>query len=281
VQAAEQLEVDYRAVVEELSLTQAKLNEAEFTLRQQEKEIATLYVELGDVTNELFKSVDALGLVEGQKNAVTKLLGDDQKVGYLYKKSPNTKLGLKLQKRFFVLRGGNLYYYKSDKEYCAGNRAHPTGVIPLDNINITIYTDEQSKKETGILYGFEVKHRENKRVFVLAANNDEERLMWCDLLNKATVVAKERNINARKSTAKLSELTIKRLKNLGAVQRVTPGKFSDDREEKSEQLDSPTEPESMGSEGPDAEGNDETTSTTKSVRWKNPNVRERKKDNKN
>lgn len=239
VQAAEQLEVEYRSVVEELSLTQAKLNEAEDTVRQQEKEIATLYVELGDVTNELFKSVDALGLVEGQKVAVTKLLEDDQKVGYLYKKSPNTKLGLKLQKRYFVLRGGNLYYYKTDKDYCAGNRAHPTGVIPLDNINITIYTEEQSKNAIGIIHGFEVKHKENKRVFVLAANNEEEKLTWCDLLNKATVVAKERNLNARKSMPKLSELTIKRLQNLTAVQRVREGRDKEDDTE--QETPTPTE----------------------------------------
>jgi len=240
LQAAEQLEVEYRAAVEELALTQAKLNDVEATLRQQEKEIAQLYVELGDLTNELFRSVDALGLVEGQKAAVTKLLGDDQKVGYLYKKSPNTKLGIKLQKRFFVLRGGNLYYYKSDKDYSAGNRAHPTGVIPLDNIIITVYPDEQSKKETGTLHGWEVKHKENKRVFVLAAGNDEEKLNWCDLLNKATIVAKERTINARKSMPKLSEFTLKRLQNLGAIQRV--GKLNEDgrmAQDNTEQADSP------------------------------------------
>jgi len=209
-QAAQQLEVEYRAVVEELAQTQAKLNEAEGTIRQQEKEIATLYVELGDVTNELLKSVDSLGLLEGQKAAITKLLEDDQKVGYLYKKSPNTKLGVKLQKRFFVLRGGNLYYYKSDKEYSAGNRAHPTGVIPLDNIDITMYTDEQSKKQTDMLHGWEVKHKENKRVFVLAANNEEEKLEWCDLLNKATGVSKARNLTASKTAPKISELALKK-----------------------------------------------------------------------
>jgi len=220
VQAAEQLDVEYRSVVEELSLTQAKLNKAESTIRQQEQEIATLYVELGDVTNELFKSVDALGMIEGQKAAVKKLLTDDQKVGYLYKKSPNTKLGIKIQKRFFVLRGGNLYYYKTDKDYSAGNRAHPTGVIPLDNIEIIVYTDDQSKKETGVLHGWEVKHIENKRVFVLAAGNDEEKLNWCDLLSKATFVAKERNLNARKSVSQISQLTMKRLQDLGGIQRV-------------------------------------------------------------
>jgi len=143
---ANKLEKEYRAVAEELSLTQAKLTEAEHSLKQQEKEIATLYIEIEDVKNELLKSVDALGLLEGQKDAVTKLLENDEKVGFLYKKSPNTKLGIKLQKRFFVLRGGNLYYYKSDKEYASTSRAHPTGVIPLDNISLTVYTDEQSKK---------------------------------------------------------------------------------------------------------------------------------------
>jgi len=110
------------------------------------------------------------------------------------------------------------------QEYSAGNRAHPTGVIPLDNIDITMYTDEQSKKQTDMLHGWEVKHKENKRVFVLAANNEEEKLEWCDLLNKATGVSKARNLTASKTAPKISELALKKIKSLGGVQRVNPGK---------------------------------------------------------
>jgi len=205
--------------VEELTQTKQKLKSSLLTLKRQEKEIATLYVELGDVKTELLKTVDALGLLEGQKAAVTKLLENDQKVGYLHKKSPYTKLGIKVQKRYFVLRGGNLYYYKTDKEYNAGNRAHPTGVIPLDNITINVYSDEQSKKDTGALHAWEIKNSETERIFVLIAPSDDEKIIWCDLLYKATGIAKARShTTLHKTPSKIAENAMARLKNMG-IQR--------------------------------------------------------------
>jgi len=149
-----------------------------------------------------------------------KLLENVQKVGYLQKKSPNTKLGIKLQKRYFVLCGGNLYYYTSDKEYNEGNRAHPTGVIPLDNIAISVYSDEQSKKETGTLHAWEIKNIETERIFILIAPSNEEKIIWCDLLDKATVMAKARShTKLQKTPSTIAENALARLKNMGAFQR--------------------------------------------------------------
>jgi len=75
------------------------------------------------------------------------------------------------------------------------------------------------KKEIGTLNGWEIKHRESKRIFILATTSEEEKTNWCDLLNKATGIAQARNASALKATPKFSEMTIRRLRNLGAFQR--------------------------------------------------------------
>uniref|UniRef100_A0A6B2KXY9 Calponin-homology (CH) domain-containing protein n=1 Tax=Arcella intermedia TaxID=1963864 RepID=A0A6B2KXY9_9EUKA len=216
--ASELLDTEYKVTLDELEKTVAKLKESEHEIKRQEGEIATLHVELGDVKSELLKTVDSLGLLEGQKVAVVKLLENDQKTGFLQKKSPNTKLGIKLQKRFFVLRGGNLYYYKTDKDYNAGNRAHPTGVIPLDNATVILYKDDQSKKETGSQFAFEIK-LENEKLFVLVALTDEDRMSWYDLINKVIGVNNARNHTALKTNLKIAESTRTRIQTLTAFQR--------------------------------------------------------------
>jgi len=83
-----------------------------------------------------------------------------------------------------------------------------------------MYNEEQSKKETGSLHGWEIKHKENKRIFVLAAPTDDDKLAWCDILHKTTGVAQARGIQtANKTKSKIAESTRSRLKSLGAFTR--------------------------------------------------------------
>ncbi|KAG0305033.1 hypothetical protein BGZ98_004661 [Dissophora globulifera] len=98
--------------------------------------------------------------------------------GYLLKLGKRSKTW---RKKWFVLRGDKLTYYKNTKEY------QPLGIIPLSSIIDSLQTDPVSKNKQYCLRIVTVK-----RSFVCCAPDEDTLLRWIDALHvECTRVAKE------------------------------------------------------------------------------------------
>ncbi|KAF9106435.1 hypothetical protein BGX27_009175 [Mortierella sp. AM989] len=89
--------------------------------------------------------------------------------GYLYKLGNKYKTW---RKKWFVLRGDKLTYYKNTKEY------QPHGIIPLSTIIDCLQTDPVSKSKQYCLRIVTVK-----RSFVCSAPDEDTLLQWLDALH--------------------------------------------------------------------------------------------------
>ncbi|KAF8933022.1 hypothetical protein BGZ58_006631 [Dissophora ornata] len=89
--------------------------------------------------------------------------------GFLLKLGKRSKTW---RKKWFVLRGDKLTYYKNAKEY------QPLGIIPLSNIIDSLQTDPVSKHK---LYCLRIVT--SKRSFVCCADDEDTLLQWIDALH--------------------------------------------------------------------------------------------------
>ncbi|KAF9312255.1 hypothetical protein BG003_006454 [Podila horticola] len=84
------------------------------------------------------------------------------------------------KKKWFVLRGDNLTYYKNTKEY------QPHGIIPLNSIIDCLQTDPVSKSKQYCL-----RIVTSKRSFVCCAPDEDTLLQWLDALHMETARVKQ------------------------------------------------------------------------------------------
>jgi hypothetical protein len=105
------------------------------------------------------------------------------KEGWLLKKNTHDSFGPKHQKKWFVLKGQQLLYYKSPDD----NMSKPSGNIVLEGSTITILDKQQESKDKGLPYSFEIRQdqRANFYSFTLCASSSEDRQFWIEALNKA------------------------------------------------------------------------------------------------
>ncbi|KAG0056581.1 hypothetical protein BGZ83_004363 [Gryganskiella cystojenkinii] len=113
--------------------------------------------------------------------------------GYLHKLGNTYKTW---RKKWFVLRGDKLTYYKNQKEY------QPHGIIPLSTIIDCLQTDPVSKHKQYCL-----RIVTSKRSFVCCAPDEDTLLQWLDALHvECSRVAREREQQDQEiSSASLSQ----------------------------------------------------------------------------
>jgi len=107
-----------------------------------------------------------------------------ERQGFLVKKG-NT--GGKMQKRWFVLRGEYLLYFKGKE---AQSLAHPSGCIYLVTAIVVEIEEKESIKQSGgdkaMKNGFEIRcPSENGRIYFLVADDDITRKEWMESMKSA------------------------------------------------------------------------------------------------
>ncbi|KAG0233258.1 hypothetical protein BGX31_004876 [Mortierella sp. GBA43] len=110
--------------------------------------------------------------------------------GYLLKLGNTYKTW---RKKWFVLRGDKLTYYKNTKEY------QPLGIIPLSTIIDSLQTDPVSKNKQ-----FCLRIVTNKRSFVCCAPDEDTLLQWIDALHvECARVAREAKLEKQREEEEL------------------------------------------------------------------------------
>ncbi|KAF9123579.1 hypothetical protein BGX30_001398 [Mortierella sp. GBA39] len=127
-----------------------------------EEEDSSVVVEAGRVATEA--NAPGSGIVTGEQ-----LESKVVRTGYLLKLGNKYKTW---RKRWFVLRGDKLTYYKNHKEY------QPHGIIPLTTIIDCLQTDPVSKSKQYCL-----RIVTAKRSFVCCAPDEDTLLQWLDALH--------------------------------------------------------------------------------------------------
>jgi hypothetical protein len=157
--------------------TQTEINTQTMVKQYEEREQA-LNAELERLRKQLKEHLD-----RAEKMRKGMLTIDRQ--GWLIKKG-NT--GGKMQKRWFVLRGEYLLYFKGKE---AQSLAHPAGSIYLVTATVTELDEKESVAKAGskdMKYGFEIKlpqDSDNGRVYFLIAENDTVRKQWMESIKLA------------------------------------------------------------------------------------------------
>jgi len=146
--------------------------------KEREELIAKLKARIAELEAELEVAKARIKELEKQLAMHLKIMEGKKKEGMLQKLSPLGKL--RLQKRWFVLKGVTLIYHKNDKE-----SSKPLGSIDITKARIYSLTPEESKKKCGAQYGFEVSYLD--RGYILVAPTDTERKDWVEALSKAKV----------------------------------------------------------------------------------------------
>ncbi|KAF9354298.1 hypothetical protein BGX34_011109 [Mortierella sp. NVP85] len=112
--------------------------------------------------------------------------------GYLLKLGNTYKTW---KKKWFVLRGDKLTYYKNEKEY------QPLGIIPLSTIIDSLQTDPVSKSKQYCL-----RIVTNKRSFVCCAPDEDTLLQWIDALHvECARVTREAKLEKQREAGELHD----------------------------------------------------------------------------
>ncbi|KAG0088735.1 hypothetical protein BGZ92_005774, partial [Podila epicladia] len=141
---------------------------------QEEDENDPCFLEAGRVASEA--NAPGSGLVSAEE------LGSKVvRQGYLFKLGNKYKTW---RKKWFVLRGDKLTYYKNTKEY------QPHGIIPLSTVIDCLQTDPVSKSKQYCL-----RIVTTKRSFLCSAPDEDTLLQWLDALHvECDRVAREREL---------------------------------------------------------------------------------------
>ncbi|KAG0331943.1 hypothetical protein BG004_001450 [Podila humilis] len=153
---------------------------------QEEDETDPRFLEAGRVASEA--NAPGSGVVSSEELG-SKVI----RQGYLLKLGNKYKTW---RKKWFVLRGDKLTYYKNTKEY------QPHGIIPLSTVIDCLQTDPISKSK---LYCLRIVTA--KRSFLCSAPDEDTLLQWLDALHvECDHVAKERDLElCNNSTTDLVE----------------------------------------------------------------------------
>ncbi|KAG0336483.1 hypothetical protein BG000_006534 [Podila horticola] len=155
---------------------------------QEEDENDPCFLEAGRVASEA--NAPGSGLVSAEE------LGSKVvRQGYLLKLGNKYKTW---RKKWFVLRGDKLTYYKNTKEY------QPHGIIPLSTVIDCLQTDPVSKSKQYCL-----RIVTTKRSFLCSAPDEDTLLQWLDALHvECDRVARERELESTNpSTIDVSKIT--------------------------------------------------------------------------
>ncbi|KAF9297488.1 hypothetical protein BGZ74_009815 [Mortierella antarctica] len=154
---------------------------------QEEDENDPCFLEAGRVASEA--NAPGSGLVSAEE------LGSKVvRQGYLLKLGNKYKTW---RKKWFVLRGDKLTYYKNTKEY------QPHGIIPLSTVIDCLQTDPVSKSKQYCL-----RIVTTKRSFLCSAPDEDTLLQWLDALHvECDRVARERELESTNpSTVDVSKI---------------------------------------------------------------------------
>ncbi|KAG0037216.1 hypothetical protein BGZ82_002934 [Podila clonocystis] len=148
---------------------------------QEEDENDPCFLEAGRVASEA--NAPGSGLVSAEE------LGSKVfRQGYLLKLGNKYKTW---RKKWFVLRGDKLTYYKNTKEY------QPHGIIPLSTVIDCLQTDPVSKSKQYCL-----RIVTTKRSFLCSAPDEDTLLQWLDALHvECDRVARERELESTNPSA--------------------------------------------------------------------------------
>jgi DNA repair exonuclease SbcCD ATPase subunit len=134
---------------------------------------------------------------------------EQTKSGWLNKKSPNETFGQKFQKRFFVLKGISLSYFKTDKD----DLSKPLGTLFLDKSTITSPSEGDSVKKYGIPFAIEISIDNNVssgKIVLLFAAYDGDHKAWLQSINQAKNTSQERTTRTtRAATSSIGSINKK------------------------------------------------------------------------
>jgi predicted RNase H-like nuclease (RuvC/YqgF family) len=147
--------------------------------------------ELERLKRELEAAQETIEALRAELAGNLNLFDSVAKDGWLVKKSPNETFGQKFQRRWFVLKGNNLLYYKTPQD----NMSKPAGSIFIENATVMALSREQSLEQADKSpWAFEVQQDKKKvveigegkgqRVYLLVAATQEDRDKWIDAINK-------------------------------------------------------------------------------------------------
>eukprot|EP01125_Pyxidicula_operculata_P018086 TRINITY_DN63_c2_g1_i2.p1 TRINITY_DN63_c2_g1~~TRINITY_DN63_c2_g1_i2.p1 ORF type:complete len:845 (+),score=273.11 TRINITY_DN63_c2_g1_i2:31-2535(+) len=154
-----------------------KIKSLESQLDEEKKNSSTLKKNLDEKTAELTTTKEQLKKLQDEHAQYLESLEAVTKQGWLQKLSP--KGNKRLQKRWFILKGEILSYFKSDKD----SSSKPLGTIDCIKSTFAILAPEEAKKKTGSSLSFEITTEE--KVFTLVCSSENEMQTWFDAMTKA------------------------------------------------------------------------------------------------
>lgn len=142
--------------------------------------------------------------------------GTPSKSGWLSKMGAKNKAW---KRRWFVLGGGQLLYYKKEEDVAAGRE--PKGEIPVEGCSVEFVGESKYARK----FCFELHTPATKRVYVLASDGGADVQDWLSVINRAML--RIRRLKSRAAAQQRSVDALIMEQDEAAARRVTMSASSD------------------------------------------------------